>query len=66
VRCPNIGDFIKKCKEKNILPPLRVSKYYPNMKDVALVCVTEMNKRSSIEEFIQIAQSTSEKQMEGK
>ncbi|MFX1321343.1 MAG: aminomethyl-transferring glycine dehydrogenase subunit GcvPA [Promethearchaeota archaeon] len=65
VRCPNIDDFIKKCKENDILPPLRVSKYYPNMKDVALVCVTEMNKKSSIDKFIQIAQSTSELQTEG-
>ncbi len=65
VRCPNIDDFIEKCKENNILPPLRVSKYYTNMKDVALVCVTEMNRRSSIDKFIQIAQSTSEQQMEG-
>jgi glycine dehydrogenase subunit 1 len=65
VRCPNIDDFFEKCKENNILPPLRVSKYYPNMKDVVLVCVTEMNKRSSIDKFIQIAQTTSEQQMEG-
>lgn len=59
VKCPDIDALVENCKENNILPPLRVSKYYPNMKNVALVCVTEMNRRSSIEKFIQIAQSIS-------
>ncbi|MFX0041706.1 MAG: aminomethyl-transferring glycine dehydrogenase subunit GcvPA [Candidatus Hodarchaeota archaeon] len=64
VKCPNLDEFIEECKKNDILPPLRVSKYYPNMKDVVLVCVTEMNKKPIIDKFIQIAQSTSELPME--
>ncbi|MFX1314368.1 MAG: aminomethyl-transferring glycine dehydrogenase subunit GcvPA [Promethearchaeota archaeon] len=59
VKCPNIDALIEECKKSNILPPLRVSKYYSNMRNVALVCVTELNNRSTIDQFIQIAQSTS-------
>lgn len=56
VKCPDIDSLIELCKQENILPPLKISKYYPKLKNVALVCVTEMNSRESIEKFIQIAQ----------
>jgi hypothetical protein len=39
----------------NLLPPLQVSTYYPEMSDVVLVCVTELNSSSSIEKFIKAA-----------
>jgi len=52
VKCPNIDALIQECKKLNLLPPLPLSKYYPEMKDVALVCVTESNSQESIEKFI--------------
>jgi glycine dehydrogenase subunit 1 len=52
VKCPNIDSLIEECKKFNLLPPLPLSKYYHEMKDVALVCVTESNSRESIEKFI--------------
>ena len=52
IKCPNIDSLIQECKKLNLLPPLPLSKYYPEMKDVALVCVTESNSRESIEKFI--------------
>ena len=52
LRCPNIDSLIQECKKLNLLPPLPLSKYYPEMKNVALVCVTESNSRESIEKFI--------------
>ena len=52
VKCPDIDSLIQECKKLNLLPPLPLSKYYPEMKDVALVCVTESNSRESIEKFI--------------
>ena len=55
VRCPNIEALINNCKQKDLLPPLRVSKYYPNMKNIALVCITEMNSKKSINQFIEAA-----------
>ena len=55
VRCPNVSGLIRECKKKNLLPPLQVSTYYPEMSDVVLVCVTELNSSSSIEKFIKAA-----------
>jgi len=52
VKCPDIDSLIQECRKLNLLPPLPLSKYYPEMKDVALVCVTESNSRESIEKFI--------------
>ncbi len=55
VRCPNVSGLIRECKKKNLLPPLQVSTYYPEMSDVVLVCVTELNSSNSIEKFIKAA-----------
>jgi len=55
LRCPDIDLLINQCKQRNLLPPLNISKYYPKMKNIALVCVTEMNSRESIENFLQAA-----------
>ncbi|MHA2392672.1 MAG: aminomethyl-transferring glycine dehydrogenase subunit GcvPA [Promethearchaeota archaeon] len=55
VKCPNIDSLVNQCKQENMLPPLKISKYYPEMRDIALVCVTEMNSQKSIEKFIQVA-----------
>jgi len=52
VKCPDINSLIQECKKLNLLPPLPLSKYYSEMKDVALVCVTESNSRESIDKFI--------------
>jgi glycine dehydrogenase subunit 1 len=59
VSCPNIDLFIKNCEEMDLLPPLKMSKYFKNMKNIALVCVTEMNSSESINRFIQAAQLSS-------
>jgi len=55
VSCPNINGLIRECKKMNLLPPLQISTYYPEMSDVVLVCVTELNSSSSIEKFIKAA-----------
>ncbi|MHA1671396.1 MAG: aminomethyl-transferring glycine dehydrogenase subunit GcvPA [Promethearchaeota archaeon] len=55
LKCPDIDKLINKCKNDNILPPLRISSYYPNMKDVLLVCVTETNSKESLDKFLDIA-----------
>ena len=59
VKCPNIDSLIKLCRQLDLQPPLKISKYYPEMKDVALVCVTEMNSKNSIDSFLEAAQLTS-------
>ncbi|MFX1298900.1 MAG: aminomethyl-transferring glycine dehydrogenase subunit GcvPA [Promethearchaeota archaeon] len=65
LECPNLDSLIFHCKKKNLLPPLEMSKYYPKMKNIALVCVTEMNSKNSIELFIQAAQLSLEISKEG-
>jgi len=55
VECPNIESLIEQCKKKDLLPPLKISKYYPEMKNVALVCVTEVNSKQSINNFLEAA-----------
>jgi len=57
IRCPNIDLFLSECKHKGLLPPLKMSKYFPEMKDIALVCVTETNSLKSIENFIEAAKA---------
>jgi len=58
IECPNLDSFLVECKKHDLLPPLKISKYYPNMQNVALVCVTEMNSKDSINRFILAAQKT--------
>ena len=66
VKCPNIHTLIKQCKQRNLQPPLDISHYYPEMKNIALVCVTEMNSKDSIDTFIKTARSVSNDKMEVK
>ena len=65
VQCPNLDAFIEHCNKMNLLPPLKITKYYPEMKDIALVCVTEMNSKKSIEDFIKAAKIASKNNEEG-
>ncbi|MGB5912062.1 MAG: aminomethyl-transferring glycine dehydrogenase subunit GcvPA [Promethearchaeia archaeon] len=57
LKCPNIEALINECKKTDLLPPLKLSKYYPELDDVALVCVTESNSQKSIEKFIDAAKN---------
>jgi glycine dehydrogenase subunit 1 len=61
VKCLNLDVLINQCKANNILPPLKVSKYFSKKDDVALICVTEMNSSNSIQKFIEIAKSSNQK-----
>ena len=65
VKCPNVNKLIEQCKQENLLPPLIISKYFPDMKDIVLVCVTESNSREDIEKFIHAAQKASNKNIGG-
>jgi glycine dehydrogenase subunit 1 len=60
VKVPNLKSFLKECKENDLLPPLDMSNYFPDMVNIALVCVTESNSRESLEKFVSIAKSVSE------
>ena len=60
VKVPDLKSLIKECKNEDLLPPLDMTKYFPDMTDTALVCVTESNTRESIEKFLNIAKNFSE------
>ncbi|MFX1431510.1 MAG: aminomethyl-transferring glycine dehydrogenase subunit GcvPA [Promethearchaeota archaeon] len=64
VRCPNIKSLIEHCKQRELLPPLEISKYYSEMKNIALVCVTEMNSKQSLNNFLEAARSASKNKLE--
>ena len=59
LKVPDINLLRKECKENNLLAPLDISKYFPDMNDVALVCVTESNSRESLEKFLKISKKIS-------
>ena len=65
VKCPNIDSLINICKQRDLQPPLKISSYYPEMKDIALICVTEMNSKNSIDTFLEIARLVSNNKTEG-
>ena len=60
VKLPDLKSLIKECKNEDLLPPLDMTKYFPDMTDTALVCVTESNTRESIEKFLNIAKNFSD------
>lgn len=55
VKCPNYNKLATLCKAKDILPPLDLTRYYQDMENHALICVTESNSKEDIETFIQLA-----------
>ncbi|MFW9818302.1 MAG: aminomethyl-transferring glycine dehydrogenase subunit GcvPA [Candidatus Thorarchaeota archaeon] len=65
IKCPNIDSLITHCLRLELLPPLKISHYYPEMKNIALVCVTEINSKESINKFLEAAQLVSKEKMEG-
>ncbi|MHA1647840.1 MAG: aminomethyl-transferring glycine dehydrogenase subunit GcvPA [Promethearchaeota archaeon] len=56
VKCPNADKFIQKLKKADILPPLKLDKFFPERKNEILVCVTEQNSKEDIEKFLKIAE----------
>jgi glycine cleavage system P protein (glycine dehydrogenase) subunit 1 len=48
LQCPNVEKFTDKCKEFDIIPPLKLSKYYSDKTTQVLVCVTEQNTKDQI------------------
>ncbi len=64
VKCPNIDSLIAHCRQLELLAPLKISNYYPEMKNIALVCVTEMNSKLSIKKFLEAADLASKEEME--
>ena len=54
IKCNDIEKLISKMKKNNIVPGLDLEKYYPELKNHLLVCVTEMNSKKDIDKLIKI------------
>ena len=48
---PNASSVLEKLKTKNIFGGILLERYYEEMKDAVLVCVTEMNSKKEIDTF---------------
>ncbi|MHA1674432.1 MAG: aminomethyl-transferring glycine dehydrogenase subunit GcvPA, partial [Promethearchaeota archaeon] len=55
VKCPNFAKLASSCKKNGILPPLELTKYFPERKNEALICVTEQNTKAQLDEFLTLA-----------
>lgn len=58
VQSPNLDTFLELCEDDNLLPPLKMSKYYPEMENIALVCVTETNSKEDINKLFANAKNS--------
>lgn len=58
IKSPNLDKFLGLCEEDNLLPPLKISDYYPDRKDIALVCVTENNSQEDISKLLKCAEES--------
>jgi glycine dehydrogenase subunit 1 len=59
VEVPDVDSLIDRCKREDILPPLKLLKYFPKRENQILICVTELNSKQDLDKFIKIAQETS-------
>jgi glycine dehydrogenase subunit 1 len=60
VKCPNFAKLSTLCKENGLLPPLELTKFYPDRTDQMLVCVTEENSKESIDLFLKLAKEAAQ------
>lgn len=60
-------DFVRKMNQRKIIPGLVLRRFYPELDDALLVCVTEVMSRAKIERFAQaVAEEVEEKVLNGK
>lgn len=52
ITIPNAESVMKKLRARNIFGGILVDKYYDELKDCVLVCVTEMNSKEEIDLFV--------------
>ncbi len=57
---PDSQSIIAECKKVNLLPPLDLTRYYPEMENQLLVCVTEANTKGQIDKLLEIVKSAAE------
>jgi len=54
VNINNIHKLKQHCYKNNIIPGLELEKFYPELKNTLLVCVTEMHTKDDIDNLVQV------------
>ena len=52
VRGKQLDEIMRRCAERRIMPGISLTKWYPELPDCLLVCVTEMNDREGIDRLV--------------
>lgn len=52
MRTSGADRLLKRCAEQKIVPGVSLARWYPELRDCLLVCVTEMNEREEIERLV--------------
>ena len=52
MRTRGADEMIKRCAANKIAPGVHLTRWYPELKDCLLLCVTEMNERGEIERLV--------------
>ena len=52
VRGKQLDEIMRRCAERRIIPGISLVKWYPELPDCLLVCVTEMNDREGIDRLV--------------
>ncbi|MBI1871640.1 MAG: aminomethyl-transferring glycine dehydrogenase subunit GcvPA [Chlamydiae bacterium] len=59
-------DLIRKLEKRKIIPGLALTKFYPDLDDAILVCVTEMMSELKIKKFAQVLSEEAREEVHGK
>jgi glycine dehydrogenase subunit 1 len=54
IKCDDIGKLTAELQKNNITPGLDLGKYYSELKNHMLICVTEMNSKEEIDKLVEI------------
>ena len=54
IKCGDIGKLTTELQKNNITPGLDLGKYYPELKNHMLICVTEMNSKEEIDKLVEV------------
>jgi glycine dehydrogenase subunit 1 len=52
IRGKQLDDIMRVCSERRIIPGISLARWYPELPDCLLVCVTEMNDREGIDRLV--------------